>query len=157
VEFGALNAPPNRPRRLGRRVLAVLVLIGAGIAAAVYLRRPTPGPVTAEIGPRFDRLVPEGTRVRVEVLNATDARGLARRAMFVLRDAGFDVVYYGTTSERADSTTVLDRTGHAEWAALAVRAMGGGRTTAKPDSSRYVDLTVLVGRQWSPPSKPLYP
>jgi hypothetical protein len=95
--------------------------------------------------------------VRVEVLNATDARGLARRAMFVLRDAGFDVVFYGTSSERLDSTTVLDRTGHPDWASLAVRAMGGGRVTAKPDSSRYLDLTVLIGRNWSPPSQPLYP
>jgi hypothetical protein len=77
--------------------------------------------------------------------------------MFVLRDAGFDVVFYGTTDERADSTTVLDRTGHADWAALAVRAMGGGRNRSKPDSSRFVDLTVLVGRNWSPPSQPLYP
>ena len=95
--------------------------------------------------------------MRVEVLNATDTRGLARRAMFVLRDAGFDVVYHGTSSERLDSTTVLDRTGHADWAALAARAMGGGRTAAKPDSSRYLDLTILVGRNWSPPGQPLYP
>jgi hypothetical protein len=157
VELGALNAPPGRPRRRFRLLVGAAVLIAVGIAAAIYARWSPGGPADAAAAPPVARVVPVGTRVRVEVLNATDARGLARRAMFVLRDAGFDVVFYGTSSERLDSTTVLDRTGHPDWASLAVRAMGGGRVTAKPDSSRYLDLTVLIGRNWSPPGQPLYP
>ena len=71
------------------------------------------------------RVVPDTTRITVEVLNATDTRGLARQAMFALRDAGFDVVFHGNTAERRDSTEILDRSGHASWAALAAKAMRG--------------------------------
>ena len=39
---------------------------------------------------------PDGVRIRVQVLNATKTRGLARRATMLLRDRGFDVVEMGT-------------------------------------------------------------
>jgi hypothetical protein len=102
-------------------------------------------------------VVPKGTRIRVEVLNATDSRGLARQATFFLRDAGFDVVYFGNTSERSDSTIVWDRSGHAGWAALAAKTMAPARVEQKPDSSHFLDLTVLVGRRWTPSRKTFYP
>jgi len=116
-------------------------------------------PAPAAPGPTVPRgrVVPEGTRIRVEVLNATDRPGLARQAMFAMRDAGFDVVYFGNSTEKSDSSTVLDRTGHPEWAALAVRALGAARSEARPDSSRYLDLTLLVGRHWTPPRETLHP
>jgi hypothetical protein len=100
---------------------------------------------------------PSGVRVKVEVVNATRTRGLARRATHALRDRGYDVVAVGTAAEQQDSTVVLDRSGHPEWARRAARAMGGARVEARPDSSRYLDLTVLVGRAWRPPADPLDP
>ena len=100
---------------------------------------------------------PEGVRVRVEVLNATRTRGLARRATRHLRDRGFDVVLVGTSPETHDSTVVIDRTGHPEWAALVAEVMGGARVRSAPDSLRYLDITVLVGASWRPPAEPLYP
>lgn len=103
------------------------------------------------------RVVPAGTRVKIEVLNATDTRGLARSAASFLRDAGFDVVYFGNTSERRDSTVVRDRTGHADWSAMAMRTMAPAVVEASPDSTRLVDLTVLVGALWRPPPDPLRP
>ena len=106
---------------------------------------------------RPTRVVPESLRIKVEVLNATESRGLARRAMFVLRDAGFDVVYFGNTAERSDSSIVRDRSGHPAWAALAATAVGGARVEAKPDSSHFLDLTILVGRNWAPPREALHP
>lgn len=96
-------------------------------------------------------------RITVEVLNATRVRGLARRASITLRDHGFDVVSTGTNPDQFDSTQVLARTGHKEWAALAAKAMGGGAVLVRPDSSRDVDLTVLIGASWHPPSQPFYP
>jgi hypothetical protein len=99
----------------------------------------------------------KGQRITVEVLNATKVRGLARRASLTLRDQGFDVVSTGTNREQFDTTQVLDRTGHRDWAALAVKAMGGGTVLVRPDSSREVDLTVLIGAAWRPPSQPFYP
>ena len=98
--------------------------------------------------------------MRVQVVNATTVRGLGRRATFYLRDRGFDVLEVGTTrspDERRDSTLVLDRSGHPEWARRVAHAMGGARVEARPDSSRYLDVTVLVGRDWSPPAEPFHP
>lgn len=132
----------------------VLALAGGGSWLALNLVR---APATPRQVDRVARLVPDSTRVKVEVLNATDTRGLARRAMFDLRDAGFDVVYYGNTSERADSTVVRDRSGHGAWAALAAKAMHGATIEESPDSSHFLDLTILVGRNWTPAREPLYP
>jgi hypothetical protein len=98
-----------------------------------------------------------GTRITVEVLNATRVRGLARRAALTLRDQGFDVVSTGTNRDPFDSTQVLDRTGHREAAARAAIAMGGATVLVRPDSSRDVDLTVLIGASWRPPPHPFYP
>jgi hypothetical protein len=106
---------------------------------------------------RSVRVVPEGMRIKVEVLNATDTRGLARQATEFLRDAGFDVVAFGNAPERLDTTVVLVRSGRADWAAFAVKAMHGARAEARPDSSHFLDLTVLVGRNWTPPRDPLSP
>lgn len=111
----------------------------------------------AASAPVVSRLVPEGTRIRVEVLNASEVRGLARRATFVLRDAGFDVVRFTGDNARRTSNLVIDRTGHPDWARLAVRALGGGGVETRPDSGRYVDLTILIGADWRPPPQPFNP
>jgi hypothetical protein len=104
-----------------------------------------------------ERRAERGERITVEVLNATRVRGLARRAALTLRDNGFDVVATGTNREQFDSTQILDRTGHRDWASRAAKAMGGGTVLVRPDSSRDVDLTVLIGASWHPPSQPFYP
>lgn len=160
MELDSLAAPPRRPRRIGRWILLALLVAGAGYYG---WRRSAHTAITdgAAAEPKRSlpvrRVVPESVRVRVEVLNATDTRGLARQAMFALRDAGFDVVSFGTTSERQDSTLVLDRSGHPEWAALAVKALGEARAESRPDSSRYLDLTILIGKRWALPSEPFHP
>ena len=154
----------RRPRKIGRWMLLAIILMA--IAVGAYRGRIGRCRGTACVKNRtgaaaddspIGRLVTDTTRIAVEVLNATDTRGLARQAMFALRDAGFDVVFHGNTAERRDSTEVLDRSGHATWAALAAKAMRGARILEQPDSSRFVDLTVLVGRNWTPPRVPLHP
>jgi hypothetical protein len=142
-------------KRLGRWiVLAGALLIGGGAVAKLYLRS---GPRLREVRGAGEHVVPAGAHIRVEVLNATDTKGLARRAMLLLRSAGFDVVYFGNSSERTDTTRILDRSGHADWAALAARAMGRAHVEQQADSSHFLDLTVLVGRNWTPPLEPLNP
>jgi hypothetical protein len=135
-------------------VIGGVVLVSGGALARLYLRS---GPRLRASDAIFGHVVPAGAHVRVEVLNATDTKGLARRAMLVMRSAGFDVVFFGNSPVRTDTTLILDRSGHADWAALASRAMGVSHVQEKPDSSRFLDLTVLVGRNWSPPLQPLYP
>ncbi|MFI5241641.1 MAG: LytR C-terminal domain-containing protein [Gemmatimonadales bacterium] len=115
------------------------------------------GKASASAAPVEETRPAGGQRITVEVLNATRVRGLARRASITLRDHGFDVVSTGTNPDQFDSTQVLARTGHKEWAALAAKAMGGGAVLMRPDSSRDVDLTVLIGASWHPPAQPFYP
>jgi LytR cell envelope-related transcriptional attenuator len=103
-------------------------------------------------------LVPDDVRIKVEVLNASGQRGLARRATFALRDAGFDVVRFANDpGAPRDSTLVLARSGKEDWANLVARALGGARVESRPDTSRYLDVTVLLGADWRPPTKPFHP
>jgi hypothetical protein len=139
-----------------QRRLVALILVGVA-AAGILIWRGGWGGATNAGGSPPDRLVPEDTRIRVEVLNATPVRGLARRATFHLRDLGFDVVRFAGDPAPRDSTLVIDRSSHPEWAALVSRAFGGARVESRPDSSRYVDVTVLIGASWRPPAQPFYP
>jgi hypothetical protein len=143
-------------RRLIRRAAAVVALLLVAGGTAIALRDPTTRAPQA-VRQRVDAEAPAGVRIRVEVLNATRVRGLARRATMHLRDRGFDVVYVGTSRERRDTTVVLDRSGHTDWAELVARALGGVRVESAPDSSRYLDVTVLLGTTWRPPAEPFYP
>ena len=136
-------------RVLARRVLLAAIAIAAATGTALVMARPAPRPSRVQ--------APPGVRIRVQVLNATPTRGLARRATGFLRDRGFDVVEIATAPLARDSTLVIDRSGHPEWAILVARALGGVAIEARLDSSRYLDVTVLVGRDWTPPSEPFYP
>jgi len=146
--------------RRARRIL-LLAAIAAAVGAGAWAF--TRGGEAAENAAGVERVVdslalaPPGVRVRVEVLNASGRRGLARRATMYLRDLGYDVVANGNAAERRDSTLVLQRAGQAEWARRAGRAVGGAAVEARPDSSRHVDVTVLLGRDWQPPPGPLRP
>jgi hypothetical protein len=96
-------------------------------------------------------------RIRVEVLNSTRVRGLARNATALLRTRGFDVVLVGTSAAQRDSTLVLDRSNHPDWARRVAAALGGARVEARPDSAHYVDVSVLLGNTWRPPAQSLHP
>jgi hypothetical protein len=100
---------------------------------------------------------PEGVRVRVEVLNATTTPRLAQAATHLLRDRGFDVVAIGNHSMRRDSTLVLARTGHVDWARLVGAVLGSSAVESRPDTSRYVDVSVLLGADWTRPTQPFHP
>lgn len=143
--------------------LAAGLLALAGAGAAWRLAGTSPAAVAAEAdgarGAAADSgRAPEGVRIRVEVLNASRVRGLARRATMHLRDLGYDVVSSGNAGgEPRDASLVLLRAGGATWGARLGRAMGGATVELSPDSSRHVDATVLVGADWRPPPGPLRP
>lgn len=141
----------RRPLRLA----AVVAIVLAAVAGTYAVRR--------ALASRLSTLpasasAPEGVRVRVQIVNTTSTRGLARRATLLLRDRGFDVVETGTGAEQVgDSTLVLDRSGHPDWARRVAAVLGAARVETRPDSSRYLDVTVLLGRSWRPPTQPFYP
>ncbi len=157
-QFDEVEAP--RPRRkIGRWVLLILLLsAGAWLGWNYYTAAAAPeaGSPGTFGDDAYNTVAPPGVRIKVEVQNATATRGLARRATLYLRYRGFDVVSFGNASERRDSTIVLDRAGDADRAALVARAMKAG-VESRPDSSRYLDVTVLVGKDWRPPALPFYP
>lgn len=148
--------------RRGWWMLAIIVMVAGGSAVAWWQRAPdTPngaaGPVRAALDDTSAR-APGGSRVVVRVVNASGVRGLGRRATLVLRDYGYDVVDFdGAGGTPRTTTEILDHTGHPVWARHLQRALGTGSVSARADSSRYVDLTVLVGRDWQPPTQPLRP
>jgi hypothetical protein len=152
-------------RRWGRIILALLILAGVMYGGwrlvrsrfflSVRVGSPSSEATPASAAPA-DARAPSGVRIKVEVLNVTATKGLARRATLFLRDRGFDVVGTGTARPERDSTLVLDRSGHPEWARLVAKALNA-RMESRPDSSRYLDVTVLLGGNWRPPPLPFYP
>ncbi|MEP6692027.1 MAG: LytR C-terminal domain-containing protein [Gemmatimonadaceae bacterium] len=145
-------------RRRGVVAIALLALAAVAAAGSYVARHRDDGllALPRRALPAAAR-APEGVRIRVEVLNATKTRGLAKHVTQHLREAGYDVVAFAGARELRDSSLVIDRTGHPEWATRVARALGGAAISAAPDSSRYVDLTVLVGASWRPPSEAFHP
>jgi hypothetical protein len=136
-----------------KRIIAGVVGVAALAIAFLFWRGDTVAPPE-----RVNVLVPDNVRIKVEVFNASGQRGWARLATFALRDAGFDVVRYGNDPPpHQDTTVVIARSGRDDWAQLVARALGGARIESRPDSSRYLDITVLLGSTWRPPSKPFHP
>lgn len=135
-------------------------LFVAGLAVAlVGCRKHDTSAASASVATRIDTTVghaPPGVRIKVEVLNASRSHGAARRAMLLLRDRGYDVVAMGTTNRTQTATVVLDRSNHPEWTQLLTKAIGG-KAVERPDTSRYLDATVVLGSDWTPPPMPFYP
>lgn len=131
-------------------VLCVILLVGVLVGSAVSQWRGgavLPGPTGS--GPRVRE------RVRVEVLNGGGHAGAAREATEVLRELGFDVVFFGNagTFDR-DSSVVLDRMGTLPRARDVADALGIRRVRTEPDSNLYLDVTVVLGKDWEPAPPP---
>lgn len=122
----------------------VLVVALAGSALAGWLGgEPQPAPAGGE------PLPPPGERVRVEVLNGAGISGLARDVTRELRDAGFDVVFFGNApGGRRDTTIVVDRVGDPRHAHRVAGALGVGVVRSEPDTTLYLEATVILGRDW---------
>lgn len=163
--FPTWPEPPDLPpvRRPGWKVaVALLVLVGVGAGVAWWMQESASASTSA--GARTSVALtdtsaraPAGVRVVVRVVNASGVRGLARRATLVLRDFGYDVVDYDSERSLRESTQITVHTGRPEWAERLKHALGIGTITTSADTSRYVDLTVVLGRDWQPPSEPLRP
>ena len=133
----------------GRRrfaVGAIAVLLAAATSLALLGRARSEAPIAEAPEPAL------GVRVRVEVLNGGGRDGVARSATDVLRDAGFDVVFFGNArSFDQDSSVVVDRVGELEWARAVADALGIPIVRSDPDPNLYLDVSVVLGRDWVPP------
>jgi hypothetical protein len=135
----------RRAQDVGLVLVAVVVLVLTGSLIAglrtggevAPAARPTPG----------DEVPTE--RIRVEVLNASGVPGIARTATQLLRDHGFDVVFYGNArGHPPDSSVVLDRGGRPDAAAAVAGVLRIPAVRSAPDTTLYLETTVVLGRDW---------
>jgi hypothetical protein len=97
-----------------------------------------------------------GPAITVEVLNASGRVGDARVGTRLLRQAGIDVVYFGNAAESGlDSTRIIVRRGAGKVGEQVRAALGQGRVEVQLDSSKLLDVSVLLGADFSPTSSRL--
>lgn len=130
-----------------RAIVLALVFAAVGAFAAslwLEIRRETPA---ADAGTAGEW---EGRRIRVEVLNGAGVDQLARRATDQLREQQFDVVYYGNAEKFDHDTSVaIARLDSVEPARRAADALGLRKVTHDTDRNLYLDVTVIIGKDWA--------
>ncbi len=141
-------------RRLLLLAVVVHVVLGAGVFGA---RRWYGGGARAVLGDTTS--APQGQRVLVEVLNSSGTGGLARRATFLLRDRGFDVVGWGNDPRgRRSESLITDYTNKPEAAERLARIIGGAQIARGKDSlDRGLDLTLRLGSAYRHPAESYHP
>jgi hypothetical protein len=142
---GAVGAVLEQPVRR-------LALIGAGVLLLAFLA------VRYRSAPRAlpDHAYPipgDPVRLTAEVLNGSGRSGLARTATRVLRQGGLDVMFFGNADSATSVTLLLVRRGDSTAARRAARLLGVGRTEWAPDSTRRVDVSVILGPDYVPPDE----
>lgn len=144
-------SPRSAPSAQTITLLAALAIVLAFAGSAIFGLRGSDAerqtePVASDLAP-----APVSTsRGRVEVLNGAGKSGLARIATEKLRAAGFDVVQFGNARRAADSSAVLDRLGKLDLAMAVAQALEIATVRTDLDSTRLVDATVILGKEWSP-------
>jgi hypothetical protein len=92
-----------------------------------------------------------GPAIIVEVLNANGRAGDARIGTRLLRQAGIDVVYFGNAGENGlDSTRIIVRRGAEKVGERVRAALGRGRVEVQLDSTKLLDVSVLLGLDFHP-------
>ena len=96
--------------------------------------------------------------ITVEVLNANGRAGDARVGTRLLRREGIDVVYFGNAPAvegTIDSTRIIVRRGSARVGEKVRAALGLGRVEIDLDSSKLLDVSVLLGVDFAAPRSSL--
>ncbi len=84
--------------------------------------------------------------IRVEVVNAAGVTGLARKVTYLLRQDGFDVVYYTSFNDTISKTVVVERSdsslSHAKHLSKWIRC---DEITLEWDHDKISDCTIILG------------
>lgn len=145
---------PSGNGRPGKGAVSVLLFITLGLAAA-FIVSALAGvwDTSAGSGTALDPglSADEAADIRVEVLNGSGGRGLARSATQQLRGAGFDVVYFGNARRFDQSRSLaVDRTGDPDRARAVASALGIDSVVTAVDSTLLLEVTVVLGEDWPP-------
>ncbi len=137
-------------RRLGTLAIFLVMMAGGALIWSALSQWVLPPDVPQVVEPTADL-----GRVRVEVRNAGGRSGMARKATEHLRDLGFDVVFVGNADWfDQDSTVVVDRVGRLDKARAVAQVLDATAVASEPDSSLYLDVTVLLGSEWDAAPEP---
>ena len=121
------------------RLIGVVALLGAVACDGNGTRTP---PIPGD----------RGSAITVEVLNANGRPRDARVGTRLLRRQGIDVVYFGNADAGTlDSTRIIVRRGSAKVGEQVRDALGLGRVEIDLDSSKLLDVSVLLGADFAPP------
>lgn len=130
--------------------IVVFALVLGAFAASTWMRHvggEEGPPATAETGDSLSAPPIERARIRVQVRNGSGIPGAAAHVTEYLRDAGFDVVDFGNAEEFDEPrTVVIDRLGAPGRAREVAAALQGVPILSEIDTTLYLDVTVLVGR-----------
>jgi hypothetical protein len=139
-------------------LLFALVLMGVGaLVASFWLewREPRLTEDTAatlapeETSPLEPAEADADGRLRVEVLNSSGDRGAARLVAERLRQAGFDVVYFGNASSfDRQFTRVVNRSGETGLARRIADSVGVDSVGTDVNPELYLDASIYLGRDW---------
>jgi hypothetical protein len=142
----------SRKGCLETAAIVVFALVLGAFAASTWMRHvgggdaeggePAAEPADSVSGSSLAR-----ARIRVQVRNGSGIPGAAAQVTEYLRGAGFDVVDFGN-AEGFDEprTVVFDRVGDRDRALEVAAALRGVPVRSEVDTSLYLDVTVLVGR-----------
>lgn len=137
------------PALIKSRAAAVAGVVVAFALVALLIRSRGEGSIGDHLYP-----VPGGDGTpTVEVLNATTSQGLARVGTRALRRGGLDVLFFGNADTTADTTRLLVRRGSVESGNEVKKILGVGKVELAPDSTRRVDVTVILGADWKAPEE----
>ena len=150
------------PQAEGTRLPTVIIILAPAIVLAFAgslifgLRRSSPPTPAAEQPVPQQPLMVNDRRAKVEVQNGSGRSGIAKLATEQLRDAGFDVVQFGNAGAASATSQVIDRVGDKNTAASIANSIGITRVSTQIDSTRLVDATVILGKDWTgvKPKKP---
>jgi len=127
----------------------IAVILSALAASLLLMPRPVPADVNS-----VRVWAPLSRRVVVEVLNSGKAPGAGRAGMLLLRRAGLDVVSLANADSALSGRVrnqVIVRRHDTTGVGRVVEALGDAEILEAADSSRLVDLTVLLGRRFLVP------
>lgn len=118
--------------------VSLLVVIGASGVRAYRLRK------------RNWYVKNVNPNIRVEVVNASGVKGLARKVTLLLREEGFDVVYYTHLNDTIGKTVVVERSDsslkHARYLA---KWLGIKEITLEWDFDKISDCSLVIGTDYN--------
>ncbi len=128
--------------------LAALAALGAVLYFGVF-HSPLQNPQPAE---NPWRIQPDSSyrQIRVEVLNASGVRDLARKTTMFLRDLGFDVVYYGNYPKgTVEHTVIVDRVSP-DYANARVlqKILGVPILDYERDPDKLLEVSLVLGKDY---------